>query len=76
MSIECTKKPPVCGIPVTFMKFVAKDCQEEFDRKLQRPLFKKSVHLSQKPLSERESKVFVWGLNDKEQLAGLKGSKV
>lgn len=26
--------------------------------------------------SENQSKVFVWGLNDKDQLGGLKGSKV
>ena len=74
--MECTRKPPICEIPATFMKFIAKDCQEELDRKLQRPLFRGSPSMSQKPLSQRESKVFVWGLNDKEQLGGLKGSKV
>ena len=58
------------------MKFIATEWQEELDRKLQRPLFKETENLSRKPASHRESKVFVWGLNDKEQLGGLKGSKV
>lgn len=28
------------------------------------------------PSSDTQCKVYVWGLNDKEQLAGVKGSKV
>lgn len=76
LSIECTRKPPTHGIASAFVKFVAADCQEELDRKMQRPLFKETQSFTRKPLSHRESKVFVWGLNDKDQLAGLKGSKV
>ena len=58
------------------MKFIAKDSQEELDRKLQRPFFKESADSAQEPASQRDSTVFVWGLNDKEQLGGMKGSKV
>ncbi len=75
ISIECYLKPPDFGIPANF-RFIAHDCQEELDRKSQRPFFKMQESGVSRSSSERESRVFVWGLNDKEQLAGLVGSKV
>lgn len=53
--------------------FLALDEEDEAARQ-RRALRKKPS--SAKPTPEGQVKVFVWGLNDKDQLGGLKGSKV
>lgn len=53
--------------------FLALDEEDEAARQ-RRALRKKPS--STEPTPEGQVKVFVWGLNDKDQLGGLKGSKV
>ena len=53
--------------------FLALDEEDDAARK-RRALRRKSSSSQTTP--EGQVKVFVWGLNDKDQLGGLKGSKV
>lgn len=53
--------------------FLALDEEDEAARQ-RRALRRKPA--STEPVQEGQVKVFVWGLNDKDQLGGLKGSKV
>ena len=50
--------------------YLASDNEDELDA---RPFVKKMKQAGQK---EVQTHVFVWGLNDKDQLGGPKGSKV
>ena len=53
--------------------FLALDEEDEAARQ-RRALRRKPT--TTEPTQEGQVKVFVWGLNDKDQLGGLKGSKV
>ena len=64
-----------CG--VLSMSFLASDNEEEEEEE-QSISSQSSLQKKPKPVGTREvqTHVFVWGLNDKDQLGGPKGSKV
>ena len=54
--------------------FLALDEEDEAARR--RRALRRKPATTVEPTPEGQVKVFVWGLNDKDQLGGLKGSKV
>ena len=54
-------------------RFLASDNEEEEDRSAAQNVTKKAKQMTSKDI---QTHVFVWGLNDKDQLGGPKGSKI